>query len=254
MPTARDDYQLACAWDLLDEIYGSAQEDEPIKEKRVDRHGFVKQGRLEDFPTLNRIANAVFQASAFIEIDGKRVYTRPMANNTITGLDHKGVRYVEQNPASGSTYGAKARNGEKIIWIMRNPGGYIGRIENGVVWKDPQHVKVASSQPVSGRTTVIHIRDAPANWKTDPRYVYIGRRNFAENLPASKWANPIPLRTQETQEREDNIRQFSENFEISALRPQAGELKGKVLVCYCKSRSQPKACHGDVLAGVANYG
>ncbi len=246
MPNARNNYQLAVAWDLMDEIYGHRNEP---KEKRVDKHGFVRQGRLEDFPILNKISNAIFQKAAHVDIDGERIYTKPMSNNTIVGLDHKGVRYVEQNPASGSQYAVRARSGEKIIWVMQNPGGYIGRIENGVVWKDPKHVKPPANQPVPGRTTVIHIKDAPVGWKTDDRYIYIGRRNFAEELPNSKWHNPTPLRTQEPQEREDNIREFSENFEISALRQQVGELKGKVLVCYCK----PKECHGDVLAGAANF-
>ena len=247
MPNARNDYQLAVAWDVIDEIYGRSYEP---KEKRVDKHGFTRQGRLEDFPMLKRIANAIFQAEAWIELGGERVYTKRMANNTITGLDYQGVRYVEQNPASGSQYAMRARDGEQIIWVILNKGGYIGRIENGVVWKDPAHVKPPANQPIPGRATVIHIKDAPAGWKKDARYIYIGRRNFAEELQQSKWHNPTPLRTQEPQERDDNLREFSENFEISALRQQAGELKGKVLVCYCK----PKACHGDVLAAAANFG
>jgi len=247
MPTAKDSYQLAVAWDLMDEIYGRPNEP---KEKRVDKHGFTRQGRLEDFPMLNKIANAIFQKSAHVDLDGERVYTKPMANNSIVGLDHKGVRYVEQNPASGSPYALRARDGDKIIWVMQNPGGYIGRIDNGVVWKDPKYVKAPAVQPIAGKTTVIHIRDAPPGWKRDDRFVYIGRRNFAENLEQSKWHNPTPLRTREPQEREENLHQFIENFEISALRQQVGELKGKVLVCYCK----PKACHGDVLAGAANHG
>jgi len=247
MPTARNDYQLAVAWDVLDEMFGDRDE---IKEKRVDKHGFVRQGRLEEFPILQKIANAIFQNQASVELNGERVYTKRMANNTISGLDHKGIRYVEQNPASGSPYGLRAREGEKIIWVILNKGGYIGRIQNDIVFKDPKHVGQPANQPVPGRTTVIHIRDAPSGWKTDDRYVYIGRRNFAENLLRSKWCNPVSLRTQEPQEREDNLEQFSENFEISTLRQQVGELKGKVLVCYCN----PKACHGDVLAAAANFG
>ena len=247
MANARNDYQLAVAWDVMDEVYGNRHEP---KEKRVDKHGFTRQGRLEEFPILKRIAHGIFQGEAWVELGGERVYTKRMANNTITGLDYKGVRYVEQNPASGSQYALRARNGEQIIWVILNKGGYIGRIENGLVFKDPAHVKKPANQPVPGRTTVIHIKDAPAGWKTDDRYLYIGRRNFAEDLLQSKWHNPTPLRTQEPQEREDNLREFSENFEISALRQHAGELKGKVLVCYCA----PLPCHGNILAAAANFG
>ncbi len=247
MANARNDYQLAVAWDVIDEVYGRSYES---KEKRVDKHGFTRQGHLEDFPILKRIANAIFQRETWVELDGERVYTKRMANNTITGLDYKGVRYVEQNPASGSQYALRARDGDRIIWVMQNPGGYIGRIDNNVVWKDPKHVGQPANQPVSGRTTVIHIKDAPPGWKADDRYVYIGRRNFSECLAQSMWHNPTPLRTQEPQEREDNLREFSENFEISTLRQHVGELKGKVLVCYC----DPLPCHGNILAAAVNFG
>jgi hypothetical protein len=246
LPTARNDYQLACFWDIMDEMYG--ERNEP-KEKRVDKHGFIRQGMLEEYPILNQIANAIFSPTAkHVDLNGERVYLKQMANNTIKGLDYKGLRYVEQNPASGSPYALKAQAGEKIIWVIQ--GSYIGRIENGVVWKDPKHVSKPNNQPVAGRTTVIHIKDAPSGWKLDKRYVYIGRRNFSEELMKSKWHNPTPLVTREPQEREENLRQFTENFEISTLRQEVGELKGKVLVCYCK----PQACHGDVLAAAANFG
>lgn len=245
MPTARDSYHLAAVWDLRDEIYGPP--DEP-KEKRVDKHGFIRQGALDEFPTLKRIANAVFQGDASVELGGERVYTKRMANGTITGLDHKGIRYVEQNPESGSSYALRAKSGEQIMWVMRTGGGYIGRVENGIVWRHPDHIKPTNHQPDTSKTVVIHIKDAPVGWKTNSKYVYIGRRNFAESLKGSKWENSVSLRTRDPQERERNIDQFAENFEISTLRQQAGELKGKILVCYCK----PKACHGDVLAAAAN--
>jgi hypothetical protein len=170
-----------------------------------------------------------------------------MASGTITGFKHKGLLYLEQNPAKDSPYGKRANAGEKIIWILF-AGAYIGRIDNGVVWKDPNFVKPTIAQPLDGKTIVIHIKDAPGNWKRNPQYVYIGRRNFAENLPRSKWCNPVSLRTREDQEREENLRQFNENFEISALRQQVGELKGKILVCYC----HPQLCHGHTLAAAAN--
>lgn len=245
MPNARDSYHTAMAWDTFDEIF---HPNDSTREKRVDKHGFIRQGRLEEFPVLNHIANAIFAGRNFVELDGERIYTKRMANGTITGLDHKGVRYVEQNPASGSPYAMRARQGERIMWVMRQNGGYIGRVDNGVVWKDPDHIKPVNHQPDTSKTVVIHIKDAPPLWKKNERYVYIGRRNFAEDLTRSKWCNPVSLRTKEPQERDLNLEQFAENFEIATLRQQVGELKGKILVCYCK----PLACHGDVLAAAAN--
>jgi hypothetical protein len=229
----------------MDELYGNPTKP---KEKRVDKHNFVRQGMLEEFPLLNQIAIAIFTGATSVVLNGEEVPTQRMAGGTIVGLDYKGIRYVEQNPTKGSSYALRARDGAKIIWVMQNPGGYIGRIDNSVVWKDPRHVKPNTAEPVPGKTTVINMKDAPIGWKQDPRFVYIGRRHYAEQLPCSKWCNPLQLRTREPQEREDNLRQFRENFEISTLRQRVGELKGKALVCYCA----PKPCHGDILAAAAN--
>jgi len=44
--------------------------------------------------------------------------------------------YLEQNPASSSQYGAMARKGSKILWIIHTKTQkYIGRVVNGEVTK-----------------------------------------------------------------------------------------------------------------------
>ena len=84
-------------------------------------------------------------------------------------------------------------------------------------------------------TTVVNI-------KTRAEYdVYIGR--------GSKWGNPFRIGPDGT--REEVIEKYRQMILkrpdlLSAL----GELKDKALGCYCK----PLACHGDVLAELANMG
>lgn len=85
-------------------------------------------------------------------------------------------------------------------------------------------------------TKVIDMKTAPKGWKTDPNYVYIGR--------PSKWGNPY---TVSGYGREGCIKKFTEGMSAE-LKQSVGELKDKILVCYCK----PFACHGDVLAKLAD--
>lgn len=86
-------------------------------------------------------------------------------------------------------------------------------------------------------TTVIHCREA-AGLSAD-QYVYIGR--------PSKWGNPFNITKRRT--RNDAINEYKSWIvtqpELMAAIP---ELVDKVLGCWCK----PQACHGDVLAHLAN--
>lgn len=72
--------------------------------------------------------------------------------------------------------------------------------------------------------------------------VFIGR--------PSKWGNPFPAMTEH--QRPGAILNYAgwilEQPELLAAAPV--ELKGKTLGCYCR----PRACHGDVLAMLADRG
>lgn len=82
------------------------------------------------------------------------------------------------------------------------------------------------------KTTVVHC-------KRNKYDVYIGR--------PSKWGNPFSIGKDGT--REDVIKKYS-NYIMKHpdLLSSLGELKGKVLGCYC----YPLAYHGDVLAKLAD--
>jgi hypothetical protein len=98
-----------------------------------------------------------------------------------------------------------------------------------------------------GLTTVANICDLPDGWQQDSQYVYIGRGNRAWNLSSSKWCNPLPMHSEADRGRV--LRAFTKYLAAYQTRlREVPELVGKTLVCWCA----PKACHGDVLAGLAN--
>lgn len=88
-------------------------------------------------------------------------------------------------------------------------------------------------------TRVINIKDAPAGWRQNPQFVYIGR--------PSKWGNPFVVGRHG--ERGECVKLFERYLEEGGcMLDDIEELRGKTLVCYCK----PRACHGDVLARYAD--
>ena len=78
------------------------------------------------------------------------------------------------------------------------------------------------------KTTVVHCKHKPYD-------VYIGR--------PSKWGNPFSNGT-----REENIAKYKKWLRTDGPIDDIHELKGKILGCWCA----PKACHGDVLARLAD--
>ncbi|KAA9007297.1 DUF4326 domain-containing protein [Paenibacillus spiritus] len=72
-----------------------------------------------------------------------------------------------------------------------------------------------------------------------PYDVYIGR--------GSIWGNPFVIG--KDGDRDDVIRKYAEWIKAQPqLLNRLHELKGKTLCCFCK----PKACHGDILAELAD--
>lgn len=81
-------------------------------------------------------------------------------------------------------------------------------------------------------TTVVH-------WRHEPYDVYIGRPSI--------WGNPYVIG--QDGDRAEVIAKYDEYIRNQPdLMVQIRSLKGKRLGCWCS----PKACHGDVLAYLAN--
>lgn len=89
-------------------------------------------------------------------------------------------------------------------------------------------------------TTVVHALHVPApEVVPNVNYVYIGR--------PSKWGNPFRIGKDAT--REEVIAKYREwVLQQPALIDALHELRGMRLGCYC----YPLACHGDVLADLAD--
>lgn len=78
------------------------------------------------------------------------------------------------------------------------------------------------------------------NIDLDEYDVFIGR--------PSKWGNPFVIKPGEYTRKEALDKYNTWILQQEGLLQQTGELKGKVLGCYCK----PKKCHGDTLLELAN--
>jgi Domain of unknown function (DUF4326) len=90
----------------------------------------------------------------------------------------------------------------------------------------------------------------------DPYDVYIGRANPRHRLARSKWHNPFRIGVDGSRaEVMDRYLQYLR--ERPDLLAQLGELRGKVLGCWCAppggvAADDPEPiCHGQILAGLA---
>jgi hypothetical protein len=93
-------------------------------------------------------------------------------------------------------------------------------------------------------TRVVHCQRAPFD-------VYIGHANGRAGLNASKWANPFKLpRGADLHTRLAVLAKYAAWLEGQPeLLAAIGELRGKVLGCWC---APPLPCHGHILAKLAD--
>lgn len=90
-------------------------------------------------------------------------------------------------------------------------------------------------------TRVVNVRG------TEPYDVYIGRATGSRPSAECIWGNPLVIGRDG--DRAEVIAKYEQYLlHTPALLVRLGELRGKVLGCYCK----PSACHGDVLVRYAN--
>ena len=108
-------------------------------------------------------------------------------------------------------------------------------------------LKPRSPQGGEGSTPSDDTRKLVVHCKRQPFDVYIGR--------PSEWGNPFSDKPQSLAEvkvetREEAIACYEEwlKQDPEMIARVKRELKGKVLGCWCS----PKACHGDILARIAN--
>lgn len=96
---------------------------------------------------------------------------------------------------------------------------------------------------LKGKAQVVHVND-PGGYD-----VYIGRGVPRRGLERSIWANPYPINQNTERAAVLEMYRWYLNSSLGEnLRSKLWELRGKRLGCWCK----PEACHGDVLAELAN--
>lgn len=93
-----------------------------------------------------------------------------------------------------------------------------------------------------GETIVMNLRQTRFG-------VYIGR-DFKDPRGRGKWGNPFEVGKDGDREEmiSKHINWLNEPAQAELKAQIVPELKGKVLLCYCK----PRPCHGDYLAAIAN--
>ncbi len=89
---------------------------------------------LKDCPKEREIAEAIFMRADWVILPGDdRVEMTRYSGGTVFAVEHRGLKYVEQNKRKTSPSGQRAFAGAQIIWIIKN-GVYIGKIEDGEVY------------------------------------------------------------------------------------------------------------------------
>lgn len=107
--------------------------------------------------------------------------------------------------------------------------------------------EAASLSQEAPRTRVVRMRRKGGKVVQDCD-VYVGRRCTMGgwNLPESKWHNPFVARDRDRSVAAAQYREWIQKQ--PELMAALGELKGKVLGCWCA----PQSCHADVLAELAD--
>ena len=98
--------------------------------------GYRNLGEVVQFNELAAIYESIVKHMPQRRLPNGDFYiTKKFKGGTLYAVDYKGIRYVEQNQNTPSAYAERARQGAKIVWVIRKADNeYLGYIEDGVVW------------------------------------------------------------------------------------------------------------------------
>lgn len=86
---------------------------------------------FEDLKSISlKIFKALFKDKDQIIIDDKTYPIEKYSPSGIKHVDIENYRFMEQNPKKNSHWADKARNGHKIMWVLKD-WEYIGQVHNG---------------------------------------------------------------------------------------------------------------------------
>lgn len=106
----------------------------------------------------------------------------------------------------------------------------------------------ASRPPLSRNLTPEPARVVNILTTTAGKWRYIGRAMPSKGLNASRWANTFRIEKDTPEARADALKAYLFRLHATGLFYHVAELRGEALGCFC----HPKACHGDILATLAN--
>lgn len=103
-------------------------------------------------------------------------------------------------------------------------------------------------------TNVIHIKNAPKNWRNDSNYVYIGRPSIYGNLWSHKKSS---IAQYSVSTAEEAVAKYKEYFydkieKDEEFRKNIEKLRDKTLICFCKVNGN-EPCHGVVIASYLDW-
>ena len=76
------------------------------------------------------IYSAIFSDSDDVEIDGEIHPIELTSRSKLRKVSFEGLTFLEQNPMKDSQWAEKAREGHRIMWVMRGRK-YLVRVMNG---------------------------------------------------------------------------------------------------------------------------
>lgn len=81
----------------------------------------------------HQVYAALFDGELYIDFVGVR-YNRKVFTGGVRAFDIGNYRYVEQNPRTTSSWAKEARQGKRILWVIRRSDNkYLGRVVEGVL-------------------------------------------------------------------------------------------------------------------------
>lgn len=109
-----------------------------MTQRAIDHRGFNRRlGNLDQYPELAAIVGAIFsRVRCFSLPDGTRLRTKIMGlDYDCFGVDHHGIRYIEQNRRTESEEAGRARDGASIVWVLATHDPNTGHPLPKKIWK-----------------------------------------------------------------------------------------------------------------------
>ncbi len=80
--------------------------------------------------TTLKVYEAVFGGQATVEVDGVTYVIEKSSKSRLRSVEIDGLAFIEQNPHKDSRWAQLARDGSRIMWVMKGRQ-YVARVMDG---------------------------------------------------------------------------------------------------------------------------